>query len=283
MSGEGFEFCFGEPEEQNATEVIDDDEANCCNVVSALGEFERLDDVCDVWSAAFPSERQVRLTVTDDITLAYQVAPRVASLEGHQEPQDIVPGKYLGGLKVWSCAPDLCRLLSQRLHIRDLLRGNNAHVLEVGCGQALPAMTALKLGAKNVTLHDFNKEVVELCAKPNIGASCRECLGTRVRCGFGDWNAFQPPELFDVILGSDVTYDPIACKKVTSLINRVLRPGGVALIATKDYYFGTNGGVEEFLDGIRRYGTLVVANDSIARFGDERELKRCIIEVRKVK
>lgn len=48
----------------------------------------------------------------------------------------------------------------------------------------------------------------------------------------------------DVILGSDVTFDEEACAKLSALLCRILKPIiGVALIASKDYYFGTNGGV----------------------------------------
>ncbi|KAH8620840.1 hypothetical protein ERJ75_000022300 [Trypanosoma vivax] len=50
-----------------------------------------------------------------------------------------------------------------------------------------------------------------------------------------------------VLLGSDVTFDDEACAKLALLVARLLFVnGGVAFIASKRYYFGTNGGALEF-------------------------------------
>eukprot|EP00758_Cryptobia_borreli_P002015 Tbor_TRINITY_DN2709_c0_g1::TRINITY_DN2709_c0_g1_i1::g.15281::m.15281 len=109
---------------------------------------------------------------------------------------DIIHGRYLGGLKVWSCAPDVARYVSPYGKGRDCLlqqlygtRGNTPNsrvVVELGCGHALPIIAAMQtfisssdaalksssspLIVPEVTFyaHDYNWEVIEECVMPNI-------------------------------------------------------------------------------------------------------------------
>lgn len=213
-------------------------------------------------------------------TLFYQVAPRLTTLT---EDKDIVPGKYLGGLKVWSCAVDLCRFLLTSSEAPTLSASDE--VLEVGCGQALPSIAALYHGAARLTLHDFNSEVLESCTKPNLSknlatldtSSCALEVG---RCAFvhGDWDDFWPERTFQLILGSDVTYDEEACKKLGAMLERCLAKDGVALIATKKYYFGTGGGVEEF-QRVLLEGSGRLRSETVWESESLNELSRVILRV----
>lgn len=171
---------------------------------------------------------------------------------GREEPRDIIPGRYYGGLKVWSCAPDLARLLAADAAAWRARFSAGACVAEVGCGQGVPGLTALLLGARRVIFQDYNAEVLELCVKPNVARTLQSVRMSdgevTVQFISGDWTALHPPEPHgcDVILGSDVTFDRESCEKLCVLLARWLRrDGGVAYIATKRFYFGTNGGVLE--------------------------------------
>ncbi|CCW65797.1 unnamed protein product [Phytomonas sp. EM1] len=230
------------------------------------------------------------------------------------ELRDIIPGRYYGGLKVWSCAPDLARyVISLEPIWRDATRvfGREVSSLvfaEVGCGQALPALAAICVGARTVVLQDYNKEVLELCVKPNIGATIagngRSCplvreegsvskKEVRVQLVHGDWAKLGWSDPFgdeeradgmcvagcDVVLGSDVTFDHDACWKLSQLLQRWLRPvTGVAFIATKVYYFGTNGGSLEFAQCASRFG---LTTEEVAHMDEEGGMRRVILKVHK--
>ena len=51
---------------------------------------------------------------------------------------------------------------------------------------------------------------------------------------------------FDVMLSADTIYSPSAAPRLWTLLSSQLRPGGVALIAAKSYYFGVGGSVASF-------------------------------------
>ena len=196
------------------------------------------------YKAFFNAERAMKLEGSP--VIYYSRAPKVPSLEatGDGELRDLVQGKYFGGLKVWSCTSDVCSFVSKHLATVDSKR-----VLEIGCGQGLCGIMALMCGAQHVTFHDYNKEVLELCTKPNVAYNCceKDLASTAAFC-HGDWDEFSVTEeqKYDVILGADVLYDVEACQKVSSLIPRVLQTSGLVVLGTKEFYFGTNGGCREF-------------------------------------
>ena len=208
--------------------------------------------VCDLqqqYSATASADRVMVLAVESQ--LRYLRAPRVPALEqdDHQGLCDIVQGKYYGGLKVWSCTADVCSFVSAN---RDVCHAKS--VLEIGCGQGLCGIAALLCGARHVTFHDFNLEVLEICTKPNIVLNCgTTLLNSTISFCSGDWDAFAVPEdhKYDTVLGSDVTFDVESCQKVGRLLSRTLSRGGIAVLGMKEFYFGTNGGREEFESALR--------------------------------
>jgi predicted nicotinamide N-methyase len=283
-SAEGFVFHFGCEDSHATTSAASAARTDSASAVppSSLSPFQSARDVVLTWLSAYPvvAPRQLTLQLADTAVVRYQTAARVEALEGGDiEPRDIVPGKYYGGLKVWSCAPDLAAYIHSH---SELVVGKR--VLEVGCGQAVPLIAAALCGAATVTGHDYNREVIEICTLPNLAASL--ALHPEVQCdvqtGFGDWDSSFLDEAdipMDVIIGSDVTYDPVACTKLAALLVRLLPREGIALIATKQYYFGTNGGLAEFEDAVRSAsnGTLVVQH--VLRLGDGNEMQRLVVSV----
>ena len=67
------------------------------------------------------------------------------TLKGQHSNSDLVSGIYEGGLKVWECSLDLVRFIKE---LPALVEGKV--VLEIGCGQGLPGVMALKCGASSV-------------------------------------------------------------------------------------------------------------------------------------
>lgn len=194
--------------------------------------------------------------------ILHRRAPRVDDLElANGVRCDIVPGAYFGGLKVWSCAPDLAAEICSksgpfRNQLQRCVAGQRLRVVELGCGQALPTVAALGTMLEEgvggtVYAHDYNIEVLRECTLPNLRknfSASQFVASTNVALGAGDWDSLSCSDLggaADVILGADVTFDDEATRKALQCIDRLLAPGGFALVGTKQYYFGTGGGLVE--------------------------------------
>ena len=57
---------------------------------------------------------------------------------------------------MWECSLDLVDYIKQH---PDFIK--NKTVIELGCGQGLPGVMALKYGAEHVCFQDFNQEVLD--------------------------------------------------------------------------------------------------------------------------
>jgi protein-histidine N-methyltransferase len=81
---------------------------------------------------------------------------------------------YEGGYKTWECSIDLVRYLldrGPRKDLDDLVRVN--HVVEMGCGSALPSLLLFQYALQNglgiyFTLTDYNADVLRLVTVPNM-------------------------------------------------------------------------------------------------------------------
>ncbi|CAI6339420.1 unnamed protein product [Periconia digitata] len=90
------------------------------------------------------------------------------------ETSDLLPSIYEGGYKTWECSLDLARFLldrGPRKDIDDLVRVD--HVIEMGCGTALPSLLLFQYAVKNglgiyFTLTDYNVDVLRLVTVPNL-------------------------------------------------------------------------------------------------------------------
>ncbi|KAJ4292774.1 hypothetical protein N0V90_009437 [Kalmusia sp. IMI 367209] len=87
---------------------------------------------------------------------------------------DVQTNIYEGGYKTWECSIDLVRFLldrGPRKDLDDLMRVH--HVLEMGCGTALPSLLLFQYALKNqlgiyFTLTDYNADVLRLVTVPNL-------------------------------------------------------------------------------------------------------------------
>ncbi|KPA75153.1 hypothetical protein ABB37_08815 [Leptomonas pyrrhocoris] len=245
-------------------------------------------------SSSSTAASSTTLNDTLSFTLCYQTSPEVSALTSVTGPEaaastehrDVIPGRYYGGLKVWSCATLLAEYLSAHAAQYHPLFHKSGTVAELGCGQGLPGLAAICLGARRVAFQDYNEEVLAVCTKPNLAAtvtanratlsglhgSHRGTPALQVQFVHGDWvdlkwesqdgtptSSSSAEDAFcDVILGADVTFDKEACDKLACVLRRWLRPHtGEAIIASKDYYFGTNGGYLEFTRSAQSNGLQV--------------------------
>ncbi|KAK5012341.1 Histidine protein methyltransferase 1, partial [Cryomyces antarcticus] len=90
------------------------------------------------------------------------------------DSSDIKTNVYEGGFKSWECSVDLAKLLldrGPRKDIDDLCRVD--HVVELGCGTALPTLTLFQYALREAlpiyfTLADYNASVLRLVTLPNL-------------------------------------------------------------------------------------------------------------------
>lgn len=112
-------------------------------------------------------------TTTNDATTTSSTNPTPSALTG-LESSDLTPNVYEGGYKTWECSLDLCRYLldrGPRKSLDDMVRVN--HVVEMGCGSALPSLLlfhyALTEGlSMQFSLADYNEDVLRLVTVPNL-------------------------------------------------------------------------------------------------------------------
>lgn len=99
-------------------------------------------------------------------------------------------------------------------------------VLELGCGMGLVAVAATMAGG-DVTATDYYEDAI-LFAKLNAAEATGKVIATRMV----DWSR-MPADLgkFDVVLASDVLYEPRYAALVAGAIAATLARGGEAIVA----------------------------------------------------
>lgn len=174
---------------------------------------------------------------------------------------DLQPNVYEGGMKVWECSMDLVHFLAKQ-------QLKYSSVLEIGCGNALPAcyLFRVALQQKQTPFHlfltDFNDFVIQQAAIPNVilnAAAVMEeepstqAIVNHVQFGHGDWLNLQLPRPVDLVLASETLYSQQAAEETALLLSRHLSDTGSALVATKRFYFGVGGGTDAFRAASEKY------------------------------
>jgi predicted nicotinamide N-methyase len=135
---------------------------------------------------------------------------RAALLRGDEEPP------YWAYL--WSGARVLASYLARHLDV------SGRRVLEIGCGLALPGVTAAVQGA-DVTLVDG--------AAAALAVATASAAANGVRCTpvVADFTRLDPTWRFDVVLAAEVAYDRERWADLAAVCERHLCRGGVTLLA----------------------------------------------------
>ena len=202
---------------------------------------------------------------------------QLASILRHS---DVVPSVYEGGYKVWECAIDLCKHLDG-LRQRQSGGINCGRVLELGCGHGLCGLwTLVEGGAQHVTFHDLNPEVITDLTLPTIALNLQlhsappltepatlAQLHQHTTFLSGDWSSSTLLTLltsphpatarYSLILTSDTLYHTASIPPLLRLIEQCLAADGVALIASKRYYFGVGGGTVALMALVERDSRMV--------------------------
>ncbi|KAL6074876.1 Histidine protein methyltransferase 1 [Balamuthia mandrillaris] len=210
---------------------------------------------------------------------------RVSDVLGHS---DLLSGVYEGGFKQWECSVDLVHFLMNEMAHKEDASTSPMRVLELGCGQSLPALYMLKYQEATVHFQDYNTEVLRLLTIPNTLLNCgagsvsekrlqiqkqKEKEGTNlvsltdshkqffkerdIRFFAGDWQLLETmieKQSYDMILTSETIYNTQNLAKLYSLIKHALKPSGVCFAAAKTYYFAVGGGCRQFENIVKEDG-----------------------------
>ena len=142
--------------------------------------------------------------------------------------------------EVWPAARALAQFVSRYIEIEQ-----NTSILELGAGMGLPGMVAAAKGA-DVVLTDYQPKALAL-AERNISKNNLSGISTQL----ADWRNFTLCEKFDIILASDVLYDPKFFDYLYKIIENNLKLGGRLLAShpgRKDTF--------DFLDGLKQRLTI---------------------------
>ena len=227
-------------------------------------------------SLSFPSSLPVFVPLTSSFApLRHVASGEGTSLAELTRRSDVVRREYEGGFKVWECAVDLIDFLSSPPPRSPPLLppAVYARVLEVGCGHGFPGLFCLlEKDAAHVTFQDLNHEVLTHCCVPNVHANLARAASSpsaafralRARCDFvsGDWAhpsllALLPARAFTLIVTSDTLYEVSSIAPLLALLRHCLADDGVALVASKRFYFGVGGGTLELCRRVDESGDLV--------------------------
>jgi len=100
------------------------------------------------------------------------------------------------------------------------------NVLELAAGLSLPGLVAARY-AKKVCCSDYLEEAVTTMAR-----SAKHLQLSNVTCQVLDWNHLPPGLSADVLLLSDVNYDPDQFTRLYAVLQRFLRQGTLILLST---------------------------------------------------
>jgi predicted nicotinamide N-methyase len=122
---------------------------------------------------------------------------------------------------VWPSAVGLCHFISSR---PELIRGRR--VLELAAGLGLPSLYSVGF-AESVCCSDNQTSAMELAMKSVISNGI-----VNMECRVLDWNQLPADIEADVLLLSDVNYDPAKIPQLYIVCERFLQNGSTIILST---------------------------------------------------
>jgi predicted nicotinamide N-methyase len=162
----------------------------------------------------------------DVVRSEIRIGPRVVTLHHPRDADDLIDEAAFAideRLPYWADVWPSARVLAERLLTT---RVDDRRLLEVGCGSGLVSVAAAIAGF-DVTATDYYDEALRFTAL-NVLVNTGQLIETRA----ADWRRF-PHDIgrFDLVVASDVLYEPEHASLVASVIDRTLTGRGTAIIA----------------------------------------------------
>jgi Lysine methyltransferase len=203
---------------------------------------------------------------------------------------DRIKGVYEGGGKTWECTYDLLAYLDKNLNQIEVTlfsRNHGVKIMELGCGSALVScyLDQVLLGRASFrslqfVLQDYNATVIENISFPNIYINApfyaSSFMASLFKFFAGDWHilldSLKSNGPYDLILGSELLYDPDSYTSLLTLIQSCLVTQGLCLLATKSYYFGVDGGTFAFCEAVKKFDKLSCSVEAWVTEGVKRDI-----------
>lgn len=154
-------------------------------------------------------KKLIRVDLSGRALLLY-VAANVEELVGDPADPDQVPC----WAEAWPAARGLAAYFLQGPRL------DGTSVLELGAGVGLPGV-ACGLQGSNVTFSDFQPLALSLCE-----ANARLHRLPRYRLLLADWRRYRCRERFDLVLASDIAYEPRLLPFLKAVLLEAIKPGG---------------------------------------------------------
>ena len=123
--------------------------------------------------------------------------------------------------KLWPSSIALLDVLKAHPHLIQ-----NKHVLEVGAGIGLPSLMMAGV-AKSILISDYDKEAVALFHKNIEHLKLHNAVALQL-----DWNHIPENLNPEVVILSDVNYDPTQFDVLVSLIDKFMNQGCTIILST---------------------------------------------------
>lgn len=123
--------------------------------------------------------------------------------------------------KLWPSAIGLCQFLQNNLHYI-----KNKKVLELAAGLGLPGIFCAA-HASQVCISDIEPQAVELARQSALHNQL-----ANVSCQVIDWNQLKDVDIPDVLLLSDINYEPAQFEKLESVIRYFLSNHCTIILST---------------------------------------------------
>jgi methyltransferase-like protein 23 len=123
--------------------------------------------------------------------------------------------------KLWPSSIALLDVLKAHPHLIQ-----NKHVLEIGAGICLPSLMMADI-ARSVQISDYDKEAVALIQKNIEYLQLQNAEALQL-----DWNNVPENLKVDVVLLSDVNYDPAQFDTLITLIEKFIHQGSTIILST---------------------------------------------------
>ena len=123
--------------------------------------------------------------------------------------------------KVWPSSSALHDVLKAHPYLIQ-----NKHVLEIGAGIGLPSLMLAPI-TKSIQISDYEKEAVELLQKNIKHLQLQNAVALQL-----DWNNMPENMNAEVLILSDVNYDPTQFETLTKLIDKFIHQGCTIILST---------------------------------------------------
>ena len=151
----------------------------------------------------------------DELTMVVNKVKNIEDLI--TDPSD--PDKVPCWAEVWPASVGLARYLYQQ---RDL---SSLTAIELGAGLGVPGVMAGYKGA-HITFSDFNLLALDFCAQ-----NARSNELQRFETLMADWRKFPCCQSYDVVIGSDIMYEPRLLPYLEDVLINLLTNGSEVILA----------------------------------------------------